>query len=138
MCYSTFSLKPPKKSYDFRSSFCQSSHQIQTHKTHHPCFLSNFKKSMESILDRIFCQCLYILAYQRALFLDLRLVQNHLIKLMKLLTLTRDNEWLSVFELDSSQVLWLYGEGNVGTGRCVSPRDVMASQVKAHTDRGWA
>ena len=56
---------------------------------------------------------------------------------MKLLTLTRGNEWLSIFELDSSQVLWLYGEGSVGNSRLVSPRDVMASQVKAHTDRGW-
>ena len=57
---------------------------------------------------------------------------------MKLLSLTRGNEWLSIFELDSYQVLWLYGEGNVGNGRCVSPRDVMASQVTAHISKGWA
>ena len=57
---------------------------------------------------------------------------------MKLLSLTRDNEWLSIFELDSSQVLWLYGEGSVGTARCISPRDVMASQVEAHKSKGWA
>jgi len=57
---------------------------------------------------------------------------------MKLLTLTRVNEWLSIFELNSSQVLWLYGEGKVGKGRHVCPRDVMASQVKAHIDRGWS
>ena len=58
---------------------------------------------------------------------------------MHLLSLTRGNEWLSIFELDwdSSQVLWLYGEGKVGNDRRISPRDVMASQVEAHKSKGW-
>ena len=40
-------------------------------------------------------------------------------------------------QLNAHQVLWLYGEGKVGNGRCVCPLEVLESQVEAHQGKGW-
>lgn len=57
---------------------------------------------------------------------------------MAIITLTRDNEWLSVFPMeDSDKVLWLYGTGKVGTDRIISPAAVLTSQLDAHRSKGW-
>jgi len=38
---------------------------------------------------------------------------------------------------DNGEVLWLYYEKNVGVGRSLSARAVLASQLQGHLDSGW-
>ena len=54
-----------------------------------------------------------------------------------MINLKRGNEWISIQQLNTRQVLWLYGEGKVGNGRCVCPLEVLESQVEAHQGKGW-
>ena len=51
--------------------------------------------------------------------------------------LTRNDEWVSIQNLDDKSCLWLYGKGVVGNGRCVSPINVKESQIQAHISKGW-
>jgi len=57
---------------------------------------------------------------------------------MAIITLTRGEEWLSVFSMSNpDEVLWLYGTGKVGTHRAVCPAAVLTSQLDAHRSKGW-